>query len=167
MSLLRSWWNTLRSSTTPSSRSNRQITLVLDQPAEPWQLDDHMEPIRAVLDALVGSHAGPEDTRQLDPEPAHMDQLEPKTVVGADLLGFARGDPSPPAPRSRRGLDEEIAEIEIRMITDALATSGNNRSEAARMLGISRVGLLKKLDRLGLTALVPRPAGDRSARGDG
>ena len=36
------------------------------------------------------------------------------------------------------------------MITEALVASGNNRSEAARMLGISRVGLLKKIDRLGL-----------------
>jgi two-component system NtrC family response regulator len=36
------------------------------------------------------------------------------------------------------------------MIGEALAEAGNNRSEAARVLGISRVGLLKKLDRLGM-----------------
>jgi DNA-binding NtrC family response regulator len=36
------------------------------------------------------------------------------------------------------------------MITGALAEASNNRSETARVLGISRVGLLKKLDRLGL-----------------
>jgi two-component system NtrC family response regulator len=69
---------------------------------------------------------------------------------GADLLRFARGDQAPVEAPVRRSLDEEIAALETRMIAQALATSGNNRSEAARLLGISRVGLLKKLDRLGL-----------------
>jgi two-component system NtrC family response regulator len=72
-------------------------------------------------------------------------------VVGADLLAFARGDPAlPTEPPACRSLDQEIAALETRMITEALAASGNNRSEAARLLGVSRVGLLKKLDRLGL-----------------
>jgi two-component system NtrC family response regulator len=31
-----------------------------------------------------------------------------------------------------------------------MATAGGNQSEAARQLGISRVGLIKKLTRLGL-----------------
>jgi two-component system NtrC family response regulator len=75
---------------------------------------------------------------------------DPEIVVDAGLLTFARGDAPTAAPAARRTLDDEIATLEARMITEALAASGNNRSEAARMLGISRVGLLKKLDRLGL-----------------
>jgi two-component system NtrC family response regulator len=71
-------------------------------------------------------------------------------VVDGDLLAFARGDAGAAAPSQRRTLDAEIATLETRMITEALAETGNNRSEAARVLGISRVGLLKKLDRLGL-----------------
>ena len=63
----------------------------------------------------------------------------------------ARGDAAPVAAvQPRRSLDSEIAALEVRMITEVLAETGNNRSEAARLLGISRVGLLKKLDRLGL-----------------
>jgi two-component system NtrC family response regulator len=50
----------------------------------------------------------------------------------------------------RGTLDEAIAALEVQMIAAALNESANNRSEAARLLGISRVGLLKKLDRLGL-----------------
>ena len=73
-----------------------------------------------------------------------------ETVVDAALLGFARGDAILPAAPARHSLDEEIAALETRMITAALATSGNNRSEAARVLGISRVGLLNKMARLGL-----------------
>ena len=71
-------------------------------------------------------------------------------TVDRDLLRFARGDAGPAAPSARRTLDEEIAALETRMITEALSEAGNNRSEAARVLGISRMGLLKKLDRLGL-----------------
>ncbi len=35
------------------------------------------------------------------------------------------------------------------MIRDAMAAAGGNQSEAARRLGISRVGLIKKLTRWG------------------
>ena len=47
-------------------------------------------------------------------------------------------------------LDAAIAELETRMIRDAMEQAGSNQSEAARRLGISRVGLIKKLARLGL-----------------
>jgi two-component system NtrC family response regulator len=71
--------------------------------------------------------------------------------IDIDLLRFAEGNPdAPKLPGKRRGLDEEIATLETRMISEALAETGNNRSEAARLLGISRVGLLKKMDRLAL-----------------
>ena len=43
-----------------------------------------------------------------------------------------------------------IAELETRLIAEAMKASGGNQSEAARRLGISRVGLIKKLTRLGL-----------------
>ena len=79
-------------------------------------------------------------------EPAETGEI----VLGLDLLAFARGEPPPSAARPRRGLDEEIAALETRMISAALAETSNNRSEAARLLAISRVGLLKKMVRLGL-----------------
>ncbi|HSW15261.1 MAG TPA: sigma 54-interacting transcriptional regulator, partial [Solimonas sp.] len=74
-----------------------------------------------------------------------------EVLVDAEALAFAQGSSTgtavPPQPRS---LDEAIAALEVQMITAALQQTGNNRSEAARLLGISRMGLLKKLDRLGL-----------------
>ena len=77
-------------------------------------------------------------------------------LVDAGLLRFAAGESqvSAAAPTSAVStvgtLDAAVAELEITMLRDALAASGGNQSEAARQLGISRVGLIKKLVRLGL-----------------
>ena len=71
--------------------------------------------------------------------------------IGPDDLSFARsGKPSTistPAPSS---LAEAIHTLERSMIGTALAATGNNHSAAARTLGVSRVGLLKMMTRLGL-----------------
>jgi two-component system NtrC family response regulator len=49
-------------------------------------------------------------------------------------------------------LNDAIATLETRMISDTMAACNGNQSEAARQLGISRLGLIKKLARLGLRA---------------
>ena len=56
-------------------------------------------------------------------------------------------------------LHQNKEEAEIRQIQEALRKHKNKRAGAARELGISRVGLYKKLHRLGL--LSPRPASRR------
>ncbi|WP_097459248.1 sigma-54-dependent transcriptional regulator [Mangrovitalea sediminis] len=48
-------------------------------------------------------------------------------------------------------LDEQVRALEIRLIGDALSRAGGNRSHAARALGLSRQGLLKKMERYGLS----------------
>ena len=47
-------------------------------------------------------------------------------------------------------LEAHVERLERRLIREALERSGGNRSEAARLLGISRNGLALKMDRLGL-----------------
>jgi two-component system NtrC family response regulator len=44
-----------------------------------------------------------------------------------------------------------VALVETRLIREALARAGGNRTQAAKLLGISRNGLAIKIDRLGLT----------------
>jgi two-component system NtrC family response regulator len=86
--------------------------------------------------------------------------MPPQREVDAPLLQLASGDmaaeaPAPgadtaPAPAGTGPLDAALTELETRMVRDTLAAAGGNQSEAARRLGISRVGLVKKLTRLGL-----------------
>lgn len=44
-------------------------------------------------------------------------------------------------------LDDAVQALEIRLIQQAMAQSRGNKSQAARLLGLSRQGLLKKIDR--------------------
>ena len=44
-------------------------------------------------------------------------------------------------------LDEAVQALEIRLIKQAMQQSSGNKSKAARLLGLSRQGLLKKIDR--------------------
>jgi DNA-binding NtrC family response regulator len=73
-------------------------------------------------------------------------------AVDAALLRFVAGEADGiPSPAQSGGtLSEAIEQIERQMLVAALAASGGNQSEAARNLGLSRVGLIKKLARLGL-----------------
>ncbi len=61
----------------------------------------------------------------------------------------ARGDSARGAPEGAT-LEEKIAALERREIAAALAATGGNKSHAAQRLGLSRQGLLNKMDRHGL-----------------
>ncbi len=56
----------------------------------------------------------------------------------------------PPGPRER-GLHAETRALEVRRLREALERTRGNKTRAARSLGLSRQGLLKKLRRYGLT----------------
>jgi DNA-binding NtrC family response regulator len=76
--------------------------------------------------------------------------------VDAALLRFAAGeadeerDEASSRPAEPGQLDAALSALETRMLRQALAETGGNQSEAARRLGISRPGLIKKIARLGL-----------------
>lgn len=83
--------------------------------------------------------------------------LPGQRLVDAELLQLASGDPvdaTAPAPGAiAEGsglLDAALTELETRLVREAMSAAGGNQSEAARRLGISRMGLIKKLARLGL-----------------
>jgi two-component system NtrC family response regulator len=108
--------------------------------------------------AWLASRHWPGNVRELRAvvESAAALLLPEQTEVDVDLLRLASGEPpdvSPPpsVPLPEGGLlDTALLELESRLIRDAMEASGGNQSEAARRLGISRVGLIKKLTRLGL-----------------
>lgn len=85
--------------------------------------------------------------------------LPDQREVDAELLQLASGDSAEIATRAEASthgntsagpLDAALLELELRLVRDTMAAVGGNQSEAARRLGISRVGLIKKLTRLGL-----------------
>lgn len=52
---------------------------------------------------------------------------------------------------SMLALEPQVQALEIRLINQALHQTGGNKSHAARLLGLSRQGLLKKIERYRLT----------------
>jgi two-component system NtrC family response regulator len=104
-----------------------------DWPGNVRELKAVVESAGALL--LPGQH-------EVDPELLRLAAGEPAP---------AGGDPAAPAPAAGVGaLDAALGELELRLVRDAMAAAGGNQSEAARRLGVSRVGLIKKLTRLGL-----------------
>ena len=73
-------------------------------------------------------------------------------AIGPADLAFARtGEPAvAQVAADTSSLPQAVADLERRMISGALAATGNNHSAAARRLGLSRAGLLKMMARLGL-----------------
>lgn len=53
-------------------------------------------------------------------------------------------------PISDATLDEQVRDLEVRLITQALEKHQGNRTQAAKQLGISRQGLIKKIERYGV-----------------
>ena len=77
------------------------------------------------------------------------------TTVDAALLRFAAGESEVASPTETGAgpaglLDAAVAELETRMLRETMTATGGNQSEAARRLGLSRMGLINKLARLGL-----------------
>lgn len=116
---------------------------------------------RLTADALAWLQAQewPGNVRQLRAVVEAAGALIPPDAdtVDAELLRFASGSEpfqaaatSPAAGEGLGLLDAAILELETRLVGEAMRASGGNQSEAARRLGISRVGLIKKLARLGL-----------------
>jgi DNA-binding NtrC family response regulator len=73
-------------------------------------------------------------------------------VPGRAPAAPALGSEDTPEPLA---LEHHVDALERRLIANALARTNGNRSQAARMLGISRNGLAIKIGRLGLNAPEP------------
>lgn len=74
---------------------------------------------------------------------ADISLLHPEAVNAAQALPLPDGD--------SLQLEPAVQQLEIRLIKLAMAQSKGNKSQAARLLGLSRQGLLKKIDRYQLS----------------
>ena len=86
-----------------------------------------------------------------DIELLHMDAHSPVSA-NALLTSAGSGGISAlhPTLRPELSLEEQVRQLEISLLMNALQQSHGNRSQAARALGLSRQGLLKKIERYGL-----------------
>ena len=109
-----------------------------------------------VMAALV-AHDWPGNVRELENEMRRIVVLAQEDVTIEHLSPAVRERRSAGSPAQARALAENpgdiraaVAELEQRSIEAALAQSGNNKSRAASLLGISRFALQRKLDKYGI-----------------
>lgn len=101
--------------------------------------------------AWIKQRAWPGNVRELRAAVECAAALAEGVAINVQDMAFATGaseqiDALPP-PQT---LEEEVAALERRRILEALDRTGHNHTHSARELGLSRVGLLKKMDRMGL-----------------
>lgn len=105
---------------------------------------------RAALDRLL-LYPWPENMDELDAAMRHACSVCRTAAIGPDDLplsirSFRSHAVSKPTPVVPTSLDDAMRDFELRKIHQALELADGNRSEAARMLGISRARLLRRLD---------------------
>jgi Nif-specific regulatory protein len=109
----------------------------------------------AALDSLA-QYDWPGNARQLENEVKRLVASVRNRNIAADQLLL----PAPVKPQrssaeahasNGQTLDQALEILERKMIIEALDRTGGNKQRAARILGLSRQGLIKKLHRLGIT----------------
>ena len=118
------------------------------------------------MSALL-EHDWPGNVRELKNEVERLVVLCSSSTVGLeDLSEHVRGRFRPAGPRMREASHEEgagfahqnLAEHERALVARALESTRGNKTQAARLLGISREGLRKKLKRLQAGDVFPHRA---------
>ena len=103
---------------------------------------------------LLEAHAWPGNVRELDNEIQRALALaEPGETLGPDHFSDRLRAIRPPIEASLRPGDtlrETLDRVEAWLIREALAAHGGRRAETARRLGVTREGLYKKMQRLGI-----------------
>jgi len=99
--------------------------------------------------AALKMHHWAGNVRQLDEVLARAGSG--RTVIRLDDLpaSISRAGRTPGASRSA-SLREVVGELEVELISQTLADANWNKSRASRVLGLSRLGLQKKIDRYGI-----------------
>ena len=109
------------------------------------------------LRALV-DYPWPGNIRELEHEVRRLVDLCPNGQA-IDSMMLSKQVVSRPEPLAEDAsldaslrLDSRVEQLEARLIREALTRAGGNRSQAAKLLGISRNGLAIKMQRLGIKA---------------
>jgi DNA-binding NtrC family response regulator len=102
---------------------------------------------------LLASHAWPGNIRELDNEIKRIVVCtRHTTITEEDLSEAIRRSDSGTGKPLLGSLKDKVADLERRMIREQLTKSQGNVQKAAKLLGLSRQGLIKKLKRYGMKA---------------
>ncbi len=119
------------------------------------------DPKRLTPGALrsLSDYRWPGNVRELENELRRLVVSTRRTSIGREDLSEGirlggKSSESPPA-LSGRNLRDAVEELEVRLISDALRRSGGNQLQAAKALGLSRQGLIKKVKRYRLKTASP------------
>lgn len=117
--------------------------------------DQYNKRIRGLSDEahrVLQKHAWRGNVRELENEMERAVVMTPEgeEVQPSVLSTEVRAAPPPPEPQPGMGLKEYRQAVERRIVLETLERTGWNVSAAARELDISRVGLTKKMKRLGI-----------------
>jgi len=102
-----------------------------------------------VLEVLM-RYAWPGNVRELRNEVQRAVTLAGETISPADLSPRVRAGQGAGPDEASLSLKERMARVEREFLEEALARVGNNKTRCAKAIGLSRYGLLKKLDKHGL-----------------
>ncbi|MBI3326315.1 MAG: sigma 54-interacting transcriptional regulator [Nitrospinae bacterium] len=98
----------------------------------------------------------PGNVRELANEMKRLVVLARRNVITegeiSETIRSHGGEGRPSQSQPARSLKETVADVEQRMIRDALQACRQNQQQAAKALGLSRQGLIKKMKRYGITS---------------
>ncbi|MCI0359762.1 MAG: sigma-54-dependent Fis family transcriptional regulator [Planctomycetaceae bacterium] len=101
--------------------------------------------------ACLTNYRWPGNVRELGNEMKRLAVTVPRDRIdAADLSDLIRAGDLQQPPQTGPRLKDAVAQLERRMIETALAQCRHNQQQAARALGLSRQGLIKKLKRYGV-----------------
>ena len=117
-------------------------------------------PLRRLDDAAIERlrrHPWPGNVRELENEVQRLViQADPESYVSVELLSDrvrgseVLGSPARSHAKPQGTLKQAMDEFEREVVLGALASHANNKTKAAKSLGITREGLHKKLKQLGI-----------------
>ncbi|MBI4528227.1 MAG: sigma-54-dependent Fis family transcriptional regulator [Deltaproteobacteria bacterium] len=115
------------------------------------------EPLDLTHEAMSAlmRYSWPGNVRELENEMKRLVlSVAGRMITPADLPEGVRrlGVTTASISSSRRPLKEAVAELEKRLMLEALEQSRNNQQQAAAALGLSRQGFIKKMKRYGIKA---------------
>jgi DNA-binding NtrC family response regulator len=147
--------NVVHLSVPPLRDRGGDILLLARHFAERYAREERCAPVTfpPEAEAILLKHRWPGNVRELRNLVERLTILSPgRTVSPVDLpLVPVQAETAPPlGPGASRSIDAELEESERALVLSALRQAGGHRSQAAKVLGISRHALKRRLQRLGL-----------------